>query len=111
MSFDLNGLKNSSTKNFENSLKPMQIFKIFIGGINFRERSQKNPNVLRSEECMATYVLNDANYYFFKVIFKLGYNCTKYISFVFFHENFLTHVTLVVVLDGRISNKMEERQI
>ena len=27
------------------------------------------------------------------------------------YKNFLTGVTLVVVLDGRISNKMEERQI
>jgi hypothetical protein len=27
------------------------------------------------------------------------------------NENILTGVTLVVVLDGRISNKMEERQI
>ena len=60
---------------------------------------------------MATSVLNEANYHFFKLIFKLDHNCAKYVSFVFFHENFLTHVTLVVVLDGRISNKMEERQI
>ena len=64
-----------------------------------------------AEECMATSVLNEANYHFFKLIFKLGYNFAKYVNFVFFRENFLTHVTLVVVLDGRISNKMEERQI
>ena len=41
-SFELNGLKNGSTKNFENSFKSMQIFQIFMGGMNFKERSQKN---------------------------------------------------------------------
>ena len=48
-SFDLNGLKNGLTKIFENTLESMQIFLILIGGMNFRERSQKNPNVLSSE--------------------------------------------------------------
>ena len=37
-SFDLNGLKNGSTKRFENSLKSMQIFQILMGGMNLRER-------------------------------------------------------------------------
>ena len=40
-SFDLNGLKNDSPKNFENSLKSKQIFQILMKGMNFRERSQK----------------------------------------------------------------------
>ena len=30
-SFDLNGLKNGSTKNFENSLKSMQTFQMLMG--------------------------------------------------------------------------------
>ena len=42
LSFDLNGLKNGTCKNFENSLKSMQIFQILMGGMNFRERLQKN---------------------------------------------------------------------
>ena len=39
---DLNGLKNKSTNFFENSLKSMQIFQLLMGGMNVRERSQKN---------------------------------------------------------------------
>ena len=42
MPFDLNSLKIGSTFFFENSLKSMQIFQTLIGGINLRERSQKN---------------------------------------------------------------------
>ena len=42
MSYDHNGLKNGATKNFENSLKSMQIFQILMGGMNFRERLRKN---------------------------------------------------------------------
>ena len=42
-SFDLNGLKNSTRKYFENSLKLFQIFQILMGGKNFRERSKKKP--------------------------------------------------------------------
>ena len=30
----------------------MQIVQILMGGMNFRERSQKKPNVLSSEECL-----------------------------------------------------------
>ena len=41
-SFDLNGLKNGARKYFENSIKSMQIFQILMGGMNFRQRSQKN---------------------------------------------------------------------
>jgi hypothetical protein len=50
-SFDLSGLKNGATKIFENTLKSMQIFQMVLGGMNLRERSQKEPNVLSSEEC------------------------------------------------------------
>ena len=35
---------------FENSLKSMQIFQILMGGMNFRERLQRKPNVLSGEE-------------------------------------------------------------
>ena len=41
-SCDLNSLKKGLTKFFENNLKSMQIFQILIGGMNVRERSQKN---------------------------------------------------------------------
>ena len=36
MSFDLNGLKNGSTKHFENNLKPIYTFQILMGGMNCR---------------------------------------------------------------------------
>ena len=39
--FDLNGLKNSLTKNVGNSLKSMEIFQILIGGMNFRRGHKK----------------------------------------------------------------------
>ena len=51
-SFDFNGLKNGTHKYFENSLKSFQIFQILMGGMSFRERSQENPNILSSEECV-----------------------------------------------------------
>ena len=41
MSFDLNGLKNGTTKFFEKTLKLMQIFQILGGGMNFWERLHK----------------------------------------------------------------------
>jgi hypothetical protein len=59
-SFDLNGLKNGTRKNFENSLKSMQTFQILMGGMNFRKRSQKNQisSAVRSDyACMADYVI------------------------------------------------------
>ena len=37
-------------KYFESSIKSMEIFQILMGGMNFRERSQKKP-VLSSKEC------------------------------------------------------------
>ena len=49
-SFDLNGLNNSTRKYFENSLKSFQIFQILIGGMNFRERLQKNQTSSASED-------------------------------------------------------------
>ena len=55
-SFDLNGLKNGATKHFENSLKSMQIFKILMGGMNFRERLQKNQTKVPSEAWKETNV-------------------------------------------------------
>ena len=49
-SFDLNGLNNSTRKYFENSLKSFQILKILMGGMNLRERVQKNQmSSVRSE--------------------------------------------------------------
>ena len=42
MSFDLNGLQNSTTKIFEKPLKLTQIFQILVGGMNFRKRLHKN---------------------------------------------------------------------
>ena len=45
-SFDLNGLKSGLTKFFEKSIKSMQSFQILMGGMNFRERSQKNQTSL-----------------------------------------------------------------
>ena len=59
-SFDLNGLKNSSTKNFENNLKSMQIFQIMMGGMNSRERLQKNQisSAVRSDyACTVDYAI------------------------------------------------------
>ena len=48
--FDLNGNKNSTPKYFDNSIKSMQIFQILMGGMNFREKLQKNqmPSAVRS---------------------------------------------------------------
>ena len=48
--FDLNGLKNSTPKYFDNSIKSMQIFQILMGGMNFKEKSQKKPNALSIPE-------------------------------------------------------------
>ena len=39
--FDINGLKNSTHKYFENSLKSMHLFQKLMGAMNCRQRLQK----------------------------------------------------------------------
>ena len=54
LAFEFNGFKNSMRKYFENSLKSFKIFQILMGGMNFKEKSQKTKRPQQcSEECTA----------------------------------------------------------